>query len=105
MHEKSSNISPFTISAVIGAISAVIILYLTKGMDYFTVKIATTSLTGYETSPISIAKWELGVLIFIVGVSIYNYKQNSLEKKSNTEWSYILIGLMTQGVILAIGAY
>lgn len=103
--KKKPRLSLLPISVTLGAVSAFVMLYLTKGTNYFIFNIKPASLTGYETSPISIAKWELGILIFVMGIIVYNYNQNFLEKKNNTEWSYVLIGLMTQGAILAIGAY
>lgn len=93
------------ISAAVGAIISLAILYFTRGQYYLTSTMKGASITGYETLPISIAKRELGVAIFIVGAIVYNYSQKSLERKKNMEWSYVLIGLMTQGAVLAIGAY
>lgn len=104
-HRYIRRISLYTVAIAMGAIISFVILYFTRGLYYLTVNMKTASITGYETLPISIAKWELGVAIFIIGAIVYNYSQKSLERKKNMEWSYVLIGLMTQGAVLAIGAY
>lgn len=104
-HSKNHKNYLLYISIAVGATISSIILYLTKGQYYLTTHLKTASLTGYETLPVSIAKWELGVVIFIIGALVYNYNQNTLNRKKNMEFSWVLVGLMTQGAILAIGAY